>query len=298
QIVGVEHAQRPAGTVAFEPPTTCPSCAASVVSEDIFVFCPNPACPKQVRERLEHFAGRRSMDIEGLGESVIDQVVTHLGVSSPEQLFDLTVDRLERLERLGRKSATNLVTNLEAAKQRGLARVLHGLAIRHVGEKMAEDLATYFGSADALLAFAERYARGDEDAIATVAPEKGSGVISGLARKTADSIFTELASESVRRVFRGLAERGVRLDSVTAARREVAGVAGKTFVLTGTLPTMSRDDASERIKAAGGKCSGSVSKKTDFVVAGEDAGSKLAKAKELGVAVIDEATLLSMLEGP
>jgi DNA ligase (NAD+) len=173
--------------------------------------------------------------------------------------------------------------------------VLYALAIHHVGETMSHDLASYFGSAEKLLTFAERYVSGDAAAIAAVAPESGSGAIEGLARKTADSIFGELASPSIRKVLEGLAAAGVSLEAKTAARVEVEGVAGKTFVLTGTLPTLKRDEAGELIKAAGGKISGSVSKKTDFVVAGEEAGSKLDKAKELGVPVIDEATLSKML---
>jgi DNA ligase (NAD+) len=164
---------------------------------------------------------------------------------------------------------------------------------------MAEDLAAYFKTADALLAFAERYAKGDDEAIALVAPAKSSerGVIEGLARKTADSIFVELSSPAVRKVFEGLAEVGVSLSVRASEVREVAAVAGKTFVLTGTLPTLTRTEATKRIKAAGGKVSGSVSKKTDYVVAGADPGSKLDKAQSLGVRVIEEAELLDMLGG-
>jgi DNA ligase (NAD+) len=177
--------------------------------------------------------------------------------------------------------------------------VLNGLAIRHVGETMAEDLAAYFKTADALLDFAERYAAGDDDAIELVAPAKSTerGVIEGLARKSADSIFVELDSPAVRKVFEGLAEVGVELTAKTADIREVANIAGKTFVLTGTLPTLKRTEATKLIKGAGGKVSGSVSKKTDYVVAGEEAGSKLAKAQALGVDVIDEEALLAMLGG-
>jgi DNA ligase (NAD+) len=173
--------------------------------------------------------------------------------------------------------------------------VLAALAIRHVGETTSEALADYFGSADALLAFAKRYVEGDAEAVAIVAPGGGNGAIEGLAKKTADIVFQELDSEPVRAVFAGLAHNGVRLTSVRAARSEVAAISGKAFVLTGSLPTLTRDEAGDRIKQAGGKVSGSVSKKTDFVVAGEEAGSKLERAKELGVAVIDEAELLKML---
>jgi DNA ligase (NAD+) len=291
-IASVSHEP---GSRPFARPTACPACATPVVSEEIFVYCPNPACLAQRRERLIHFASRRAMEIDGMGESLVGQVVDKLGVEAPHQLFALTSAGLAGLERMGKKSADNVVKALAAAKGRGLARVLYGLAIRHVGETMSEDLAGYFGSADKLLAFARRYCEGDADAIATVAPEGGSGAIEGLARKTADSIFRELDSPAVRAVLEGLAEAGVSLEARTAARVEVEGVAGKSFVLTGTLPTLKRDAAGDLIKAAGGKVSGSVSKKTDFVVAGEEAGSKLEKARELGVQVIDEATLLAML---
>jgi DNA ligase (NAD+) len=299
QVVEVDKSKRKRGARRFVPPTVCPTCGTEVVSEEIFVFCPNPACPDQVRERLRHFASRGAMDIDGMGEVLVDQVVDKLGVRSPDDLFGLEVDALAGLDRMGRKSAERVKAGLEEAKQRGLARVLHGLAIRHVGETMAEDLAAYFKTADALLEFAGRYVAEDEEAIDTVAPAKSTerGAIEGLARKSADSIFHELDSEAVRKVFGGLAEVGVNLAVKAADVRAVEAVAGKIFVLTGTLPTLKRTEATKRIKAAGGKVSGSVSKKTDYVVAGEDPGSKHEKAQTLGVAILDEAALIDMLGG-
>lgn len=297
QIVAILRDERPADARPIERPTHCPACHSEVVVEEIFVHCPNPACPAQRRERLVHFAGRRQMAIDGLGESLIDQLIEKLDIASPDGLFRLTEEALESLERMGKKSAQNVVRSLGVAKSRGLTKVLNALAIRHVGEGMSQQLADYFGSADALLSFAKRYVEGDASAVAAVAPDSGSGAIEGLARKTADVIFAELDSAAMRAVFQGLAEAGVKLDSDRAPRVELATIAGKSFVLTGTLPTLKRDDASERIKAAGGKIAGSVSKKTDFVVAGEEAGSKLEKAQELGVKVIDEAELLRMLSG-
>ncbi|MBC7171254.1 MAG: NAD-dependent DNA ligase LigA, partial [Polyangiaceae bacterium] len=218
-------------------------------------------------------------------------------VRSPEELFGLDVGALRRLPRMGDKSAENLRKALDAAKDRGLARVLVGLAIRHVGQSMAEDLARHFGDARTLLDFAKRYASGDDEAIESVAPAKSTkrGAIEGLARKTADSIFHELASESVERVFAGLERAGVRLDESQQSGKAVAAIEGKTFVLTGTLPTLTRGEATDRIKSAGGKVSGSVSARTDYVVAGEEAGSKLEKAKALGVTILDEARLLKLL---
>jgi DNA ligase (NAD+) len=295
QIVDVVHDERPADARPIERPSHCPACAAEVVVEEIFVHCPNPACPAQRRERLVHFAGRRQMAIDGLGESLIDQLIEKRNVSRPDELFRLTADELAELERMGKKSAENVVRSLEQAKARGLAKVLNALAIRHVGETTSQALADYFGSADLLLAFAARYAQGDPAAVAAVAPDSGSGAIEGLARKTADVVFAELDSAPLRAVFEGLASAGVKLDSLRAPRAEIAAIAGKSFVLTGTLPTLSRDAAGERIKQAGGKVSASVSKKTDYVVAGEEAGSKLDKAKTLGVSVIDEAELLRLL---
>lgn len=297
QIVDVVREKRPSDAKKIERPELCPVCGTKVIVEPIFVVCPSAVCPAQRVGRLVHFASRRAMAIDGLGESLIEQLCEKRGIERPDQLFTLKVEDLEGLDRMGKKSATNVVQALEAAKGRGLAKVLNALAIRHVGETTSADLARFFGSADALLSFAQRYVSGDAKAIAAVAPESGGGAIEGLARKTADSVFGELAKPELRRIFEGLAAAGVKLDAVQAVRKEVAGVAGKTFVLTGTFPTLKRDEAADRIKAAGGKVSGSVSKKTDFVVAGEEAGSKLDKARELGVPVIDEPELLRMLAG-
>jgi len=296
QVLGVDLSERPENTTAVEKPVVCPSCATPVLHEEIFIYCPNPGCPAQLRERLQHFAGRNAMDIDGLGSVLVNQVVEQLGVAAPQDLFALTREQLASLDRMGTKSAENVLRGLSAAKGRGLEKVLVGLAIRHVGASMAEDLAAHFQNAEALLAFSARYAAGDTSAIELVAPSTGSGVIEGLARRTADSIFAELNSPSVRLVFEALGACGVSLESQNRKGPAVEAIAGKTFVLTGTLPTLSRTEAAAQIKAAGGKVSGSVSKKTHYVVAGEEAGSKLEKARALGVTVIDEAALRSMLQ--
>lgn len=297
QVVGVKKDERPDDARVVHRPRECPSCGTLVVTEEIFLYCPNEGCPAKVRERLEHFASRGAMDIDGLGVKLILQIAETYRISEPHELFALRLEQLASLERMGVKSAENVLLGLEAAKQRGIARVLVGLSIRHLGERMAEDLASFFGSADKLLEHAQKHVAGDEAAVERFAPEKGTGAIEGLARKTADAIFIELDSPRVRAIFEGLRAHGVKLDAVVERREEVAGVAGKTFVLTGTLPTLKRKDAGDRIKQAGGKVSGSVSKKTDFVVAGEEAGSKLETAQKLGVTVVDEAQLLRMLEG-
>lgn len=297
QVVGVDLAHRPAHATRVKRPEVCPSCGSAVQEEEIFLYCPNPACPDQIRERLVHFASRAAMDIDGLGEAVVDALVTELGITSPDRIYTLDVASLEKLPRLGRKSAQNLVRAIDASRKRGLSRVLVALAIRHLGESMADAVAAEFGSMDAILEFADRYVAGEPEAIRTIAPEKAGerGRIEGLARKSGDAIFGTLASPGMRAVIAGLAEAGVAMTAQKRVVNEVAGVVGKTFVLTGTLPNLARADAAAKIKAAGGKVSGSVSKKTSYVVVGADPGSKLAEAEALGIAQLDEAGLLELL---
>lgn len=291
QVVAVVLDRRPPDARPVARPDACPACGAHPEADDVFIYCPNPACSAQVRERLRHFASRAAMDIEGLGEAVVDQVVTHLGVAGPADLFALDAGRLAGLERMGGKSAANLVAGLEAAKGRGLARVLAGLALEQIGEKLAEDLAARFGSAQRLLDLAAAHAAGDAAALAQLME------IDGVAERTARLVLDQLANPAVRATLAALAAAGVVLEHRGAVVAAVAGVAGKTFVLTGTLPTLTRPDAEKLIKAAGGKTSGSVSKKTDYVVAGAEAGSKLAKAQELGLQILDEAGLKALLGG-
>jgi DNA ligase (NAD+) len=232
-----------------------------------------------------------------MGDAVVEQIVNKINISAPHEIFGLTVNQLEELERMGKKSAENLVRAIDVAKGRGLARVLYGLALRHVGETLAADLAEHFGSADALLTFAAQYVASDPVATERVAPAKGTGAITGLGKKSSDAIFFELNTHAVRTIFTGLRAAGVKLDAGSRTMVRVEGVADKTFVLTGILPTLSRDEASDLIRAAGGKVTGSVSKKTHFVIAGEDAGSKLEKARQLGVVVLDENALRALLNG-
>lgn len=299
QVVAVDLGKRPANAVAFARPSHCPSCNAAVVQEDVFIYCPNPACPAQVRERLLHFASRNAMDINGLGPAAIDRIVSVCGVHGPDELFTLTEQRLQQVFSEGGKMAPKTVQAIARAKERGLERVLVGLSIRHVGTGLAQQLASYFGNADALVAFAKKYTLGDEQAQELVAPAQGQGAIAGMAKTMADSVFAELSSDSIARIFDGLKAAGVNLDSTARASNDNVSsgkpLSGITFVLTGTLPTLKRTQAAERITRAGGKVTGSVSKNTDYVVAGIDAGSKLDKAEQLGIKVIDEAELLAML---
>ncbi len=346
QVVAVELDKRPADAVPVPWPSRCPTCATEVVEErrrdpsgkeNVSHYCPNPACPDQVRERLRHFGSRSAMDIGGLGESVVDKLVSHLGIKKPDQLFSLKADQLAPLEleddlngtrrTFGPKNAQNLIEALTAAKNKGLAAVLSGLSIRELGEKMAADLAALFRDWSGLRDFAVSYLADDASAryrcsafdgkkelvrlaiqMGLSVPEKSTvkslhelfstrGVfpIEGVNQTTADIIFPQLCAPAMLAVLDGLAEAGVSLNAKETASNLVAGVAGKTFVLTGVLPSLGRSEAEGLIKAAGGKTSGSVSKKTDFLVAGAEAGSKLDKARELGVAVIDEALFKRML---
>jgi DNA ligase (NAD+) len=239
-------------------------------------------CPAQRKQSLLHFAGRRAMDIEGLGEKLVDQVVDGGIVRTPADLYKLGVAKLAALERMADKSAGNLVAAIEKSKRTTLARFVFALGIRHVGEATAKELARHFGGLDALL-------DADEAQLREV-PDVGPVL--------AESIALFFAEPHNREVMEQLRAAGVHWAETAPLRSAHGRLAGRTFVLTGTLPTLSREDAKALIEAEGGKVAGSVSKKTDYVVAGEDAGTKLAKAQELGLAIVDENGLLAMLDSP
>jgi DNA ligase (NAD+) len=270
-------------------PTACPDCGAALGREPnpddpdkVVLRCPNElGCPAQVRRALQHFASRLCMDIEGLGEKLVDQLVTREMVTRPADIYRLEVGPLAELERMGRLSAANLVSAIDVSRGRGLDKCIMALGIRQVGESTARDLARRFGTIDALM----------------VATEADLLSVDGVGPIVAKSVAEFWSRERNRVLVGELQSLGVRFAPIATARAEgtAATLAGKTFVITGTLPSMSRDDAKRRIEAAGGKVSGSVSKKTDFLLAGSDAGSKLDKAQELGVAVIDEAEWMRML---
>ena len=266
----------------FHMPRHCPVCGGEVVrvEGEAATRCINTNCPARLKESVLHFAARGVMDIDGLGEALVDQLVDQGLVHNVADLYRLTLDQLMELERMGKKSAAKILANIEASRERPLPRVLNGLGIPFVGERTAQFLAEAFGDLDLI-------AEADEDQLQK-AGEVGP--------KVAQSIHRFFHEKHNRDLIGRLREERLAF-KYQAPRRTGGAAAGLTFVLTGTLPNLSRDDAKKRIEAAGGKVAGSVSRKTNYVVAGEEAGSKLAKAGELGVQVIDEAALLKMLEG-
>jgi DNA ligase (NAD+) len=272
----VEKHLRPKGTREFVYPTHCPVCKTKLEKDDggVFIRCPNFSCPAQLGERLLYFAGRSAMDIEGLGEKVAYQLVESDLVHDFADLYGLTVEQLVELDRMGQKSAEKLVKNIEDSKSRGLGRLLNALCIRHVGARVATTLAEHYGSIKELWAASEE----DLSEVEEVGP-----VI-------AESVFRFLNSDQGKRAVEKLVAAGLDMTSPKrAATSNATGpLAGKSLVVTGTLSKYKREEIEELIEQLGGKTVASVSKKTDFVVAGEKAGSKLAKAEKLGVRVISE----------
>ncbi|HEX4328780.1 MAG TPA: NAD-dependent DNA ligase LigA [Burkholderiales bacterium] len=267
----------------FRMPTRCPICNSEVVraeGEAIARCTGGLFCPAQRKQALLHFAQRRALDIEGLGDKLVEQLVDEEIVHTPADLFKLGVAKLAALERMADKSAQNVVAAIEKAKHTTLARFIYGLGIRQVGESTAKDLAKQFGKLDALM-------DADEGRLAQV-PDVGPVV--------AAAIVQFFRQPHNREVVEQLRAAGVTWKEGEPAAAVNSAISGKTFVLTGTLPSLSREDAKEMIEARGGKVAGSVSKKTDYVVAGAEAGSKLAKAQELGVAIVDEDGLKQLLE--
>ncbi|NJD86614.1 MAG: NAD-dependent DNA ligase LigA [Betaproteobacteria bacterium] len=269
----------------FRMPAQCPECGSAIArleGEAVARCTGGLFCPAQRKAALLHFASRRAMDIEGLGDKLVDQLVDGGLVRTPADLYRLEPARLAALERMAEKSAANVLAAIDRSKDATLGRFVYALGIRHVGEVTGKDLARHFGSLDALMA-------ADRAALAQ-APDVGPVV--------AESVARFFAEPHNREVIAQLRAAGVRWAEGEPARAATGGAfAGKIVVLTGTLSAMTRDEARERIEAAGGKVTGSVSKKTDYVVAGEEAGSKLDRARELGVEVLDEARFRAMLEG-
>jgi DNA ligase (NAD+) len=282
-IVRVEKHRREGDPPVWEFPKTCPECESPLHRDatGVYIRCTSKNCPAQWRQRLRYFASRDCMDIEGLGEKLVNQLVDSQLVNSYADLYALQLDQLMSLERMGRKSAQSLLKGIEDSKARGLSRVLNAISIRHVGQRVARVLARKFGSADRLLA----------------APQEELSNVDEIGPIIAKSVYDFCHSEEGEQVFTQLEQAGVLLQTTPEDTRDTQGpLKDKNIVVTGTLKGFSRKEIEELIDKNGGKASGSVSRKTDFVVAGDEAGGKLDKAKELGVRVLTEDEFRQMIQ--
>ena len=281
QIVKVIAENRTGEEVPFVMPEACPVCGSPTMREpDVAMrYCTNAACPAQLKEHLHHFVSRTAIDIAGMGSKLTDRFVDLGWVKDAADLFLLPWEEVAQLEGLGEKSAANLREAIEESKQRPLARLINALGIRHVGERTASLLADRFGSIDRLM-------------IATL---EEINAIGGIGEVLAASVFSFFQDPTNHAIVEKLRSAGVRVEDERVSREINANVAGKTFVLTGRLETLTRPQAEERLRQAGANVSGSVSKKTSYVVAGEEAGSKADKARELGVPIITEGDMMAML---
>ena len=299
EVVSAVVDARDGSESVWEMPAACPACGTDAVREEgeVVTRCPNPWCPAQRLGGLLHFVGRGGMDIEGLGYKIMIQLVERELVREPADVYRLSVETLEGLDRLGRKSAENLFASIEGSRRRPLGRLLNALGIRHVGWQTAIDLATW-------LATEVRPGAGEDDAAWTrrVADRlRGASAeeltaVYGIGAVVADGIARYFADEHTAETLHRLVDAGVAAEAPEPGVADAAGaLSGKTLVVTGTLERFSRPEAEEAIRAAGGHAASSVSKKTDYLVAGEKAGSKLAKAEKLGVAVLDEAGFRRLL---
>jgi DNA ligase (NAD+) len=275
---------RPANAERFELPTHCPICGQPVVQpeDEAVTRCINDQCPAILKGSLIHWVSRGAMDIDGMGEKLIHQLVEKKQVHSVADLYKLTVDELINLERMGKRSAEKLIAALEKSKERPWSRLLYGLGIRHVGSVNAHTLTEAFPSAAALAA-------ADPAAI---------GKVFGIGPEIAQSVYAWFQVPAHQTLIADLQAIGLQLIAQATPSKGPQPLAGKTFVITGTLPTLKRDQAKDLIEQAGGKVTGSVSKKTDYLLAGTEAGSKLDKAQALGVPVLEEQQLLTLLSNP
>ncbi|MBR0454475.1 MAG: NAD-dependent DNA ligase LigA, partial [Clostridia bacterium] len=280
EVVKANAEKRDGSEREFFMPTVCPSCGEPVVfdkDDGAALRCTNSACPAQLSRSIEHFASKGAMNIDGLGPQIVELLLGNKLIGDVADLYSLRAEQIEALERMGEKSAKNLISAIENSKAAGLSRLIYALGIRNVGEVAAAALAERYGDLEAL----------------TKATVEEIAELDDFGNITAECVVDFFSHPQNIALCRRLAEAGVETSYKGAPKGDT--LAGLTFVLTGTLPAMSRDEASELIKNAGGKTSGSVSKKTDYVVAGEAAGSKLTKAQSLGVKIISEEELLAML---
>ena len=280
EILSVETEKRPAGTSPYRLPSLCPVCGAPVERDPdgAALRCTGAECPAQLSRNIAHFVSRNAMDIDGLGDAIVEQLITMGAVRSPADIYFLTLDELKSLWKSGSKAAQKLLAAIESSKNNDLSRLIFALGIRQVGEKAAKVLAKTFGSLDALMQ----------------ATQEELTQIRDIGAVTAENIVSWFASAQSRHLISRLREAGVNFEST--AVQDDGRFAGMTFVLTGALSLFTRDEATEKIEAHGGKAAGSVSKKTTYLVAGENAGSKLKKANELGIPVLSEQEFLSMLQ--
>ncbi|MEP7131904.1 MAG: NAD-dependent DNA ligase LigA [Acidobacteriota bacterium] len=283
KVVRVLLEERPPDAVPYAMPSRCPVCGDSVVrdAEEVATRCVNPACPAVVREALRHFCSRRAMDIEGLGEKLVDQLVTAELLTDVASIYALRAEDLALLERWGEKSAGNLMGEIQASKRNDLSRLLFALGIRHVGEKAARILARRFRTLDGIASASEEALQRAEE----------------IGPNTAAAVIAWFAHPRHRELVERLRASGVSFESREEAPPADGALAGKTVVLTGALEGVTREEAQARLESAGAKVSGSVSKKTSYVVAGEAAGSKLEKATSLGVPVVTWAEMLDIMGG-
>jgi len=281
EVVSVVTAKRPPDAEPYEMPTDCPACGETVIREEgeAAYRCTNPDCPAMLQRNIEHFVSKGAMNIDGLGSALVHTLIEADLLHDVSDLYALKAEQLEPLEKLGKKSAENLIGAIEASKANGLARLLYALGIRQIGEKAAKQLATAFGDIEAFFTLTSEELTALDD-------------VGGV---TADSVVNFFSHSQTRMLIDRLKAYGVKTTEETAAIEESA-LTGKTFVLTGKLPTMTRDEASALIESRGGKVTSSVSKKTDYVLAGEDAGSKLTKAQQLGLRIIDETELKDLMK--
>ena len=305
EVVRVLPEKRPPDAREFHMPERCPVCDSKVErieSEAVFRCTGGLYCAAQRKQAILHYASRRAMDIEGLGEKLVDQLVESQIVHTPADLYHLDVPTLAALERMAEKSAANVVAAIEQSKHRTLARFIYALGMHHVGEEVAKILAQYFGSIDGLLNADWDALIADKERVQKENTRRRSRdeallepVLPGVGPEIMQSVANFLRQSHNREVIRALLDSGVTPESPPARPLRRGKVDGRTFVLTGALSKLSREEATARIVAEGGRVTGSVSKKTDYVVVGADPGSKYEKARELGVTVLEEQDLLNLL---